>query len=198
MARGGMVENEDLDPSHEPRSDVKDEMLKQFDFSHEKQDHGQLPQPAEEYESDREYAKANSPQRYSKYGPEGMYPQDHQSEPMQKQAYYKDGGMIKAVMKKRMMAKGGLLEDDGTQPAESHDVYPKKGFNESGNYDMDRDEFFSNESGDYDFDRHPHAWDKESEDDVNYADGGVVESEDPEQKKMKRKSMISRLMLKHG
>jgi len=147
MAKGGVVENQMLNPENRNDFGVKNQVLKQFGLDKHEQSHGQLQQP-HQIESDFD-PHGETAQKYRKYASNGMYPQTMASEESQDEAYMAEGGEVgdkdkmaaaqasmrrafnfekggaiaKAVMKKRMMAQGGYLQPEYAY-LEENDSYP--------------------------------------------------------------------------
>lgn len=87
MAAGGMVENEDLDPMNEPEHGAENEMYKEHRFGKMAQEHEEIDEPREPIQH---YMASEEDM------PHGML-----------------GNIAQSIMKKRMMAAGGMVEYPG-------------------------------------------------------------------------------------
>lgn len=186
-AGGGMVDNEDLNPRHEASHEVENQVLTQMDYSPYRQDQGPLPHPEE-------------PEKHVYPAPENM-----------KEHMFAKGGMLEPRHMASMILKKRNHLYKGGQPAGMHDVYPQASeSNETGDYDMDRDEYLADRMGDLEYDKHPHSWDQYEGDtgdtvpadeypykvssDGAYAEGGEV-GDDP---KSRKKMLLSKIMSSMG
>lgn len=114
MAKGGMVENEDLNPMHEPGHEVEDKVMSQVGQSHMKEDYKKETIHPAEMKEHVEPKEENLP--------------DHM--------FYGPKNIVQKIMQKRMMAKGGMcyaqggvVNDDRTmdemdEPDYGNNTYP--------------------------------------------------------------------------
>lgn len=86
MAGGGMVENEDLNPMYEPEHGAEMMMKKEYHFKPLAQNHEDLDKPSESIKH-YEPSEENLPAHMLSHG-----------------------GIIKGIMKRRMMAQGGMVD----------------------------------------------------------------------------------------
>lgn len=119
MAQGGMVENEEMHPMHEPEHEAEEKVKKQYGQSMQEQSYGKLPHPAEMKEH-VEPKEENLP-GHMFYGPKKI---------------------AGDIVNKRMMAKGGMCYAKGGEV--DNDAMDEPGMGHRPDYSID-DDFLSAE-----------------------------------------------------